>query len=319
MARSMYHPPSPPMTESRNARWPAPLAPGARVALVAPAGPLRDASELERALANARSLGWLPEAAPNVLARDGYFAGDDSKRLSDLAAAIADPGVDAIWCVRGGYGAMRLLPDIDFDALARAPKALLGFSDITALHAALSTRCDLVSFHAPTARQTLSDFSRASLERAAIAQVDSCGIAPESRALRRGAARGRLAGGNLALLAALCGTPFASDLRGTILVLEDINEPVYRVDRMLRQLLLAGALDGCEAIAFGHCTDCPEAADDGARALDAVLEEIAALLDVPCLAGIPVGHVSNQWTIPLGAIAELDTDARRLSVLAPQR
>ena len=307
------------MTEPRDARWPAPLMPGARVALVAPAGPLRDASELDRAVANAHSLGWRPAIGSNVLARHGYFAGDDSKRLSDLAAALADPDIEAIWCVRGGYGAMRLLPDIDFDALARAPKALLGFSDITALHAALSTRCGLVSFHAPTARQVLSDFSRASLELAVVAHADSCGVAPEARILRRGQARGRLAGGNLALLAALCGTPFAPDLNGAILVLEDINEPVYRVDRMMRQLLLAGALDGCEAIVFGHCTDCPEAADDGARALDDVLGEMASLLDVPCLAGIPVGHISNQWTLPLGATAELDVDARRLSVITPGR
>ena len=314
----MYHHLPRRMSESREARWPAPLTPGARVALVAPAGPLRDASELDRALSNARSLDWEPIVGSHVLARQGYFAGDDAKRLSDLAAAMADPSIDAIWCVRGGYGVMRLLPEIDFGALARAPKALLGFSDITALHAALSTRCDLVSYHAPTARQSLSDFSRNSLRRAVIEHSDSCGEAPDARILRGGRARGRLAGGNLAIIAALCGTPFAPDLRGTILLLEDINEAVYRVDRMLRQLLLAGGLDGCEAIAFGHCTDCAEAADDGARTLDEVLAEMAAILDIPCLAGIPLGHISEQWTVPLGATAELDVDARRLTVHAPR-
>lgn len=305
-------------TDTRDARWPAPLAPGARVALVAPAGPLRDATELERAAANARSLGWKPIIGSNVLSRRGYFAGDDATRLSDLMTAIGDPDIDGIWCVRGGYGAMRLLPDIDFGILSRSPKALIGFSDITALHAALSTRCGLVSFHAPTARQPLSEFSRASLERAVVAQADSCGTAADARIIRGGRARGRLAGGNLALLAALCGTPFAPDLRGTILVLEDINEAVYRIDRMLRQLILAGALDGCQAIAFGHCTDCREESDDGARTLDEVLGETADLLGIPCLAGIPVGHISSQWTIPLGAIAELDVDARRLNVVAPR-
>lgn len=307
------------MTDTRAARWPAPLMPGARVALVAPAGPLRDATELERAVSNTRALGWEPVPGANVLARHGYFAGDDATRLSDLVTAITDPRIDGIWCVRGGYGAMRLLPAIDFDALARTPKPLLGFSDITALHAALSTRCDLVAFHAPTARQALGDFSRASLQRAVVAQADSCGVAAEARILRGGRVRGRLAGGNLAILAALCGTPFAPDLRGTILILEDINEPIYRIDRMLRQLILAGALDGCLGIAFGHCTDCPEEADDGARTLDEVLGEAADLLGIPCLAGIPVGHISNQWTIPLGATAELDVEARRLTVVAPRR
>ena len=307
------------MTEPRAARWPAPLLPGARIALVAPAGPLRGAEELERAAANARAFGWQPIVGPHALARHGYFAGDDAARLADLAWAISDDSIDGVWCIRGGYGAMRLLPHLDFGALSRVPRAFLGFSDITALHAALSTRCDLVSFHAPTARQVLSEFSRASLERAVCAHMDSCGEARDARVIRGGDTRGRLAGGNLAVLAALCGTPFAPDLRGTILVLEDINEAVYRIDRMLRQLLLAGALDGCRALAFGQCTNCPEEADDGARTLDEVLHETADLLGIPCIAGIPVGHVPNQWTLPLGAAAELDVDARRLTVVAPRR
>jgi muramoyltetrapeptide carboxypeptidase len=119
------------------------------------------------------------------------------------------------------------------------------------------------------------------------------------------------------VLTALCGTPFFPSLDGAIVILEDINEPIYRVDRMLRQLLLAGALDACVAIGFGHCTHCPEESDDGARTLDDVLAETAALLGVPCIAGIPVGHIADQWTLPLGAMAELDVAALRLSVLAP--
>jgi muramoyltetrapeptide carboxypeptidase len=140
---------------------------------------------------------------------------------------------------------------------------------------------------------------------------------PHARVLRGGAAEGRLAGGNLALLAALAGTPYLPDLDGTILVLEDVNEAVYRVDRMLRQLRLAGALDGCRAIVFGQCTDCPAESDDGARTLDEVLGELADELRVPCVAGAPVGHVEAQWTIPLGALAALDADERRLAVCRP--
>jgi muramoyltetrapeptide carboxypeptidase len=146
---------------------------------------------------------------------------------------------------------------------------------------------------------------------------DSCGIATDARPIRGGAARGRLAGGNLAVLTALCGTPYFPSLDGAILVLEDINEAIYRIDRMLRQLLLAGVLQGCEAIAFGQCTSCPEESDDGARPLDDVLAEIAGILGIPCIAGVPVGHVPDQWTLPLGAMAELDVDARRLTVLTP--
>jgi muramoyltetrapeptide carboxypeptidase len=303
------------MISSRSARWPEPLTPGARVALVAPAGPLRGASELERAANNARALGWDPIVAEHALARHGYFAGDDATRLRDLTTAMRDASIDGIWCLRGGYGTMRLLAQIDYDTYARAPKPLIGFSDITALHAAFGLRCDTVSFHAPTARQPLTEFSRDSLRRAVVTRIDSCGAASTARVIRGGIAQGRLAGGNLALLAALCGTPFAPDLAGSILVLEDINEPIYRVDRMIRQLLLGGMLERCAAIAFGACTSCAEESDDGARALDDVLAETADVLGVPCVAGLPVGHIAEQWTVPLGAMAELNADECRLTVL----
>jgi muramoyltetrapeptide carboxypeptidase len=234
-----------------------------------------------------------------------------------MMIAFTDRSIDGVWCLRGGYGTMRLLPMIDYDIIARSPKALLGFSDITALHAALGSRCGVISFHGPTARQPLSEFSRGSIARAVIAHDDPCGVASDARVIRSGRARGRLAGGNLALLASLCGTPFAPSLAGAIVVLEDINEAVYRIDRMLRQLLLSGALDASAAIAFGHCTACTEESDDGARSLDEVLAETAGILGIPCLAGIPVGHIAEQWTLPLGAIAELDVDARSLNVLTP--
>ena len=304
------------MISSRVARWPERLAPGARVALVAPAGPLRDDEELQRAASNACALGWEPVIAEHALARTGYFAGDDATRLADMMRAMSDRAIDGIWCVRGGYGAMRLVQYIDYDVFARTPKVLLGYSDITALHAALWTRCGVVTFHGPTARQPLSDFSRASIARAVGAHDDPCGNAPGARTIRSGFVRGRLAGGNLAVLSALCGTPFFPSLDGAIVVLEDINEPVYRIDRMFRQLLLAGALDACTAIAFGHCTSCSEESDDGARSLDDVLAETAETLGIPCIAGIPIGHIPEQWTLPLGAMAELDVDALRLTVLA---
>jgi muramoyltetrapeptide carboxypeptidase len=126
--------------------------------------------------------------------------------------------------------------------------------------------------------------------------------------------RGVLAGGNLALVAALAGTPYAPRLDDAILVLEDVNEAVYRVDRMLRQLLLAGLLDGVRGIAFGRCTACAEESDDGARTLADVVGEIADTLGVPCALHLPVGHIDDQWTVPLGAVAELDADALTLRV-----
>ncbi len=286
---------------------PPPLAPGARVALVAPAGPIT-AADAERALATASALGWSATFGPHALRHAGYFAGTDVERLADLNDALRDPAADGIWCLRGGYGAMRLLDGLDYDALARTPRALIGYSDVTALHAAVAARVPgLVTFHGPTARAPLPPFSRASLLRAVGAEPgDPCGHAPGATSLRAGRAQGRLAGGNLALLAALAGTPYAPRFDGAIVILEDVNEPVYRVDRMLRQLLLAGAFAGCRAVLFGHCTNCPEPCDDdGRRTLADVVAEVADALGVPSALGVPVGHVGDQWTVPLGAAAEI--------------
>ena len=290
---------------------------GARVALVAPAGPLRGEDDLRRAQENVRSLGWQPVTGAHVLAKEGYLAGSDSQRLGDLNAALADDHVDAVWCLRGGYGAMRLLDGIDYAAVRRRPKPIVGYSDITALHAAIGTRCEVVTYHGPTARAQLTPFSRASLEHA-LAGADPCGEASDATVLRGGRGRGRLAGGNLALLAALAGTPYETDYEGAILVIEDVNEAVYRIDRMLTQLRLAGCLMRCAGIVFGQFTDVPTDAPEesfGTRTLEDVLLETAAAMDVPCIAGAPVGHLNDQWTIPLGATAVLDADARSLRIL----
>lgn len=262
-----------------------------------------------------RSFGWEPVVGPHALMRDGYFAGDDAQRAADVNGALSDDSIDAVWCLRGGYGTMRILDSLDYDAVARRPKPVIGYSDITALHAALASRCDMVTYHGPTARSALTSFSRDSLACALVHGGDSCGTAPDARVIRGGMAQGVLAGGNLALLSALAGTRFAPRLANSILVLEDIDEAVYRVDRMLRQLLLAGLLDDVRAIVFGACTNCPETADDGARRLDDVIFEVAEALDVPALSGVPVGHIENQWTLPLGAPAALDTERHTLSVL----
>src|SRR5947199_406842 len=140
------------------------IAAGARVALIAPAGPLRGELDLNRAIENVRSLGWTPHAAPHVLAREGYLAGTDALRLADINAALVDDSIDAVWCIRGGYGMMRVLESIEYATLRRRPKRIIGYSDVTALHSAIATRCEVVSFHGPTARGVLSPFSRRSLE-----------------------------------------------------------------------------------------------------------------------------------------------------------
>jgi muramoyltetrapeptide carboxypeptidase len=289
----------------------------ARVALVAPAGPVRGQQDVQRAQNNVRALGWQPVTGAHVLGREGYLAGSDADRLADLNAALTDEHVDAIWCLRGGYGAMRLLDAIDYAAMRRRPKPLIGYSDVTALHAAMSTRCETVTFHGPTARAELTPFSRASLERA-LRGEDPCGKIAGGETLHEGRARGRLIGGNLALLCALTGTPYEPDYDGAILVVEDVNEAIYRIDRMLTQLRLGGRLGRCAGIVFGQFTDVPTDAPEeslGARTLMDVLRETAATTRVPCVAGAPVGHLADQWTLPLGAVAALDADACMLRIL----
>ncbi|MES2178883.1 MAG: LD-carboxypeptidase [Gemmatimonadota bacterium] len=295
-------------------RLPPALAPGARVALVAPSGPLRNPGEVDIAVTQARAFGWEPCVGAHALARHGYLAGSDDERLHDLNAALRDDTIDGIWCLRGGYGAIRLLDRLDGEALRRRPKAIIGYSDITALHAALGRSAGIVTFHGPTARARATPFSLSSLTRAVIAHHDPCGHADNARTLRGGRASGRLVGGNLAMLAALAGTAFTPDYAGAILVLEDIGEATYRIDRMLRQLLLSGTLASLAGIVFGHFTDGTAADDPSSCALDDVLREAADCAGVPAFAGAPVGHIDDQWTLPLGAIAELDADAHTLHV-----
>jgi muramoyltetrapeptide carboxypeptidase len=269
---------------------------------------------MARTLENARQLGWEPLVAEHARERTGYLAGSDADRLADLNRAAADDAIDAVWCLRGGYGCTRLLDGIDYAAWRRRPKALIGYSDITALHAAIGSRADLVTFHGPTARSALSPFTLDSLRAAVALGVEPCGVAAEARTLFPGRARGPLVGGNLALLSALSGTPYAPWVDGAILILEDVNEPVYRIDRMLTQLRLSGAIGRCKGVVFGGFTDIPPDPDDHERSLEVVLAEFAETVRLPCIASAPIGHVADYWTVPLGAVGVLDAEERALTV-----
>jgi muramoyltetrapeptide carboxypeptidase len=296
-------------------KFPALLQPGSRVALIAPAGPLRDETDLERAKASVRACEWEPIVGAHVLEHDGYLAGTDANRIADLNNFAADPTIDGIWCIRGGYGTMRLLDSLQYESWQRHPKALIGYSDITALHAAIGQRAALITFHGPTARAELTSFSRASLRSAVIDGRDSAGTAPDALTLQPGRAEGRLVGGNLALVASLIGTRYEPSFDGAILVLEDVNESVYRLDRMFTQLRLSGSLDQLAGIALGQFSEIPDEPAGETRPLLDLLYEVADQCAVPCLADLPIGHTADQWTIPLGATAELDADSKTLMVI----
>jgi muramoyltetrapeptide carboxypeptidase len=304
------------------------LARGSRVALVAPAGPLLDRDDLQRAEALCRALDYVPIMGAHAAARHGYLAGTDDDRLADINGAIADPTIDAIWCIRGGYGVTRILDRIEFEPLQDRPKIILGYSDITALLLAAVRHAGLVTFHGPTARAPLPAFSRWHFERV-LATAEPAGrlgrlpdpagvLVPKDNrilAIRPGLAEGPLMGGNLSLLQCLVGTEHLPDLKGAILFLEDVGEDLYRVDRMLAHLRAAGVLQGLAGVAVGRFTQLQRHMSDGAFGFDEVLATYFKPLGVPVAFGFPVGHIDDQWTLPLGVRARLDAGAGELELL----
>lgn len=289
----------------------------ARIALVAPAGPLANEA-IDRAAARVEAIGWTPLPGRNSRGRRGYLSGTDEERLADLQAAIDSPDNDAIWCLRGGYGTMRIVDRIDWDPLVRRPRPLIGFSDNTALHLALQRR-RLVSFHGPhPAAERLPDDSLMLLRRL-LTDPRPAGTlpAPDSRVrtLVAGEAEGRLVGGNLVLLAAMVGTRWAPRTRGAILFFEEVGEAPYRIDRLLTQLRLSGALRGVRGIAVGALSDCPDAGEDPEDVLASLLLDRLGDLGVPLAFGFPFGHQDDNWTLPLGVRARIDAGAGTLSLL----
>lgn len=287
---------------------------GARIALVCGSGPLRGEADLARAESQVRAFGWEPVRGASVLRRSGYLAGDDAERLDDVQWSLDDSAIDGVWCVRGGYGLTRILSAVSLERFAAAPKPVIGFSDVTALHCAIAARVGVVTFHGHSARAELPAMSAASMQAAVGRVGQPCGVWEAAVPVRGGRVRGRLAGGNLALLAALCGTSNALRGAGAIVVLEDVNEAAYRVDRLLRQLEQAGALDGCAGLAIGQFTNVPADENPDALSVDDLIAELAARRGVPCLANLPIGHIADQWTLPLGAEAVLDVEGRSLVV-----
>ncbi len=304
------------------------LAPGCRVALVAPSGPLLERDDLTRAEELCRALDYEPVLAPHAGNRHGYLAGTDDERLADLNAALGDPAIDAVWCIRGGYGLTRILHRVDYAALADRPKAVIGFSDITALLAAITAVTGIVTFHGPTARAPMPAFSRRHFEQV-LTSTGPAGrlgrIPPPADVLvprddrivtlAGGRAEGPLMGGNLSLLQCLLGTPYLPAFDGAILFLEDVGEDLYRVDRMLSHLRLAGVLDRLAGVAVGRFTEMKRTAADGALGFDEVLATFLEPLGIPAAYGFPIGHTDRQWTLPLGVRARLDAGTGELELL----
>jgi muramoyltetrapeptide carboxypeptidase len=291
---------------------------GDTVAVVAPAAAIERA-HLERGVNVLSSMGYRVKVSERALARSGILAGDDADRASELQECFADPSVKAIFCARGGYGCGRLLPLLDFKAIARTPKIFVGFSDETFLLNALVDLSGMVSFHGP---MVAMDFARGLSQRAldhlqALLCGKLDGFELEAReAMHTGTAEGEVIGGCLSVLVATIGTPYQPNFDGRILFLEDTGEKAYRIDRMLVQLRQSGALGKVAGIVFGAIR-----AIDGNEQETQLIARFAAEqtagLGCPVLWGVEAGHGTENFTIPFGVAARIDSAARRIVFTEP--
>ncbi|MBB5869527.1 muramoyltetrapeptide carboxypeptidase [Allocatelliglobosispora scoriae] len=297
---------------------PAPLQAGDAVALVCPAGPVPH-DRLDIAVGVLASWGLEVRVAPHVrLKHDTYLAGTDEQRLGDLNAALADPEIRGVLAVRGGYGMQRIVDRVDFDAVRRDPKLVMGFSDITALHLALWAETGLATVLGPVVAQfdkgadsptTLG--ARHSLMSAEPVEVRADPAESTASVRVGGVATGTLIGGNLCLIDATIGTRHSPELDGAILLIEDVFEAPYKVDRMLTHLLRSGLLDRVAGVAVGQFTDC---ADGWPVTAAEVIGERLGGLGVPVLGGLPIGHGVDNIAIGHGVQATLDATAGTLTV-----
>jgi len=301
--------PSPSRKSRTKALKPRRLGPGSVIGIAAPAGPF-DRQVFERGLEVLRAMEFRVRIPEGLFASQGYLAGTDAHRAAVFESMFCDPGVDAVMAARGGYGSLRILPLLDFARLAAHPKALIGFSDVTALLTAMNSRCGLVTFHGPMVT-TLADGSERTLRglRDAVASDRPLKMPSDAAiTLRPGAASGTVCGGNLNTLCHLLGTPFAPRFRNRIVFLEDRGEAPYRVDRMLMHMKTAGCFEGVKGLVFGSFTDCGSPEE-----IMAIVEEIFHGAGFPILAGLEAGHSDPNLTLPLGVRAELDASGRALS------
>lgn len=299
---------------------PARLRPGATVALIAPSSP-PSAEKLAKGISNLTEMGFKIVEGKSLRSQNGFLAGTDAERLEDLHWAFQNPEIEAVWCIRGGYGASRLLPDLDYDLIRRNPKPFIGYSDVTALHLAIHQRCGLVTFHGPVAAAEFPENTLEHLKSVLIqptapypihvpkqAELKDLDAEYHPFSITSGEATGTLTGGNLALLSALAGTDFAPSFINTIVFLEDVGEQPYRLDRMLTQLLQATDLVHASGIALGVFNDCQPKPGSPSFSLAETLHQRLGHLGIPVLYGLPFGHVNHQATLPYGIKARLDAD-----------
>lgn len=303
---------------------------GDTIGLIAPGGYTDDAA-VARSVAKIEQLGFRVRMGEHLRAVHGSYAGTVAQRLADVHAMFADRSVNAIWCIRGGSGCISLLAGLDYRLIRARPKILIGYSDISALHLAMYRQAGLVTFHGPVAGSGLSDYSNRHMLAVLMDPQPEYTIhmAPENavRALEEpqfgvrtavhGQASGPLMGGNLSMVAALAGTPYAADFRKALLFLEEVNEAPYRIDRWLTQLDLAVGLRRAAGLMVGICNNCVATDGEPSLTLQETLDLHLTRLAVPAVSGYSFGHVRHQFTLPIGIQARLDTLRQSVTLLEP--
>ena len=327
-------------TTAPYARGEAPFAPlkakrlkaGDTVGLVAPATAIYQDVEVDIARESLEGLGLKVKVGEHLRDKHGYLAGDDKARAEDINRFFKDDNLAGVIAIRGGWGSARVLPHLDVDAIRKNPKVMMGYSDITALHNAIQAKTGLITFHGPVGlgrwdtwsvdwvRRVLFNAEAVTMsnkkdlsDRNSLTQVDN-----RTRTITPGKVRGKMMGGNLTVLTAILGSSYVPDYSGSILFLEDVQENLYRIDRMLTSLKLAGILDKAKGVVFGMCSQCGPGNDNyAALTMEEILADHIKTLGVPAWQGAMIGHDTPQWTVPFGLDVEIDATACTVTMTEP--
>lgn len=299
---------------------PMPLQWGDTIGLISPSAATAERIQFQFAKEALETLGFIVKPGANLEKRRGHLAGTDEERAADLNGMFADKDVKAIICIRGGSGAARILPMINYESIKQNPKPILGYSDITAIHNAIYTKTGLITFHGPNGTGSWNSFNVKQFEevffKQSLLKYENEKIKGDDLIVKQnriqtingGKSEGMIVGGNLTVLTALAGSGYLPDFSGKILFLEDIGEEPYKIDRMMSTLKLMGALNNLKGFIFGQCTDCNPTGGYGALTLDDIFDDYILPLNIPAYRGAMIGHVPKQFIVPIGAKVSMDAD-----------
>lgn len=293
---------------------------GDKIGIISPSAATADRMQFQFAKETFEALGFEVELGKNLRNRRGHLAGSDQERADDLNSMFERKDIKAVICIRGGSGAARILPLIDYQTIKKNPKPLLGYSDITALHQAIHTQTGLITFHGQNGTGSWNSFNVKQFENVFFKkelityeneQIKGDDLVVKQNRIQtlvKGKAKGKILGGNLSVLTSISGTPYYPDFKNAILYLEEIGEDPYKVDRMMSTLRLNGTLSKIKGFIFGQCTDCNPGGGYGSLTIDDILDDYILPLNIPAYKGAMIGHIPKQFIVPNGAEVEMDAD-----------